>query len=196
LLACHGSETTFDIFLVYTNEEVTTHSLVKMEDEGEEEEKKSEFTPADFFAPLESRTTNDKIKSIAFDDLSPSRHVIVATGSNSVQIYKVCVGSEGRGGRREWEWGGRESERQLWKREFFYFFVTLSPTQLGVHSRDLLEEQKNSTTPSAESKLSAKLDFEGHPADIRFVALSYDDAQILSVSTSIYLSFTPLSLAL
>ena len=70
------------------------HSLVKMEDEGEEgEAKKSngQYTPADFFVPLESLSTNEKIRSVAFDDVSPSRYLMIATGSNSVLIYKVCT---------------------------------------------------------------------------------------------------------
>lgn len=49
----------------------------------------------------------------------------------------------------------------------------------------MLEEQKRNEAALVDSTLSTTIDFEGHPGDIRFVVLSYDDTQILSVSTSI-----------
>jgi hypothetical protein len=50
----------------------------------------------------------------------------------------------------------------------------------------MLEDQKNKEAPLLESQLASTIGFEGHPGDVRFVGLSYDDAQILSVSTSIF----------
>lgn len=84
LLGCQGSETTFDLFTVFSKDDVDSYKNVKMEDD-----KKIGYTTSDFFSPLESITAKDKIKSFAFDAATPTRQFMLSLGNNSVQVYKV-----------------------------------------------------------------------------------------------------------
>lgn len=87
-LGCQGSETTFDMFNIFTKDEVDAYKTKKMKDE---DEKKIDYTTADFFYPLESITTTDKIKSFAFDSSTPTSQFMLSLANNSVQIYKVSI---------------------------------------------------------------------------------------------------------